>query len=89
MRFSIAPAPLGGTIRGKSALRGRLRALDILYDQEPRNACLQVFTSVFAERFFFDIVERRDGYVSFGAPAEPSRRAARSFLARGPGIPRG
>jgi 4-hydroxyphenylpyruvate dioxygenase len=70
------------------ALLDRLRALDILYDEDERGAYLQVYTSVFAERFFFEIVERRDGYDGFGAPNAPIRLAAQSRLARGPAIPR-
>ena len=70
------------------ALADRLRALDILYDEDEHGAYLQVYTTVFAERFFFEIVERRGGYDGFGAANAPIRLAAQARLARGPAIPR-
>ena len=47
----------------------------------------QVYTRVFAERFFFEVVQRHD-YDGFGAPNAPIRLAAQTRLSRGPGIPR-
>ncbi|MFN3613861.1 MAG: bifunctional sugar phosphate isomerase/epimerase/4-hydroxyphenylpyruvate dioxygenase family protein [Rubrimonas sp.] len=69
-------------------LAARLRALDILYDEDERGAYFQVYTAVFAERFFFEIVERRDGYDGFGAPNAPIRLAAQTRLARDAAMPR-
>jgi hypothetical protein len=76
-RFDLAPD-----------IADRIRALDILYDEDERGAYFQVYTRVFAERFFFEIVERRGGYDGFGAPNAPIRLAAQTRLARGAGMPR-
>jgi 4-hydroxyphenylpyruvate dioxygenase len=76
-RFDLAPD-----------LADRLRALDILYDEDEHGAYFQVYTAVFAERFFFEIVERRGGYDGFGAPNAPIRLAAQTRLARGAAMPR-
>ncbi len=65
----------------------RLRALDILYDEDERGRYFQVYTRVFAERFFFEVVQRID-YDGFGAPNAPIRLAAQTRLARGPTMPR-
>ena len=65
----------------------RLRTLNILYDEDDHGRYFQVYTRVFAERFFFEIVERRD-YDGFGAPNAPIRLAAQTRLSRGAGIPR-
>jgi 4-hydroxyphenylpyruvate dioxygenase len=75
-RFDLAPA-----------LADRLRALDILYDEDERGRYFQVYTRVFADRFFFEIVQR-DGYVGFGAPNAPIRLAAQTRLATAAGVPR-
>ena len=42
-----------------------------------RGAYFQLYTRVFAERFFFEVVQR-DGYQGFGAPNAPIRLAAQS-----------
>jgi 4-hydroxyphenylpyruvate dioxygenase len=79
-RFDLAPD-----------IADRIRALDILYDEDERGAYFQVYTRVFAERFFFEIVDRRggyDGYDGFGAPNAPIRLASQTRLARGAGMPR-
>jgi 4-hydroxyphenylpyruvate dioxygenase len=65
----------------------RLRSLDILYDEDERGRYFQVYTRVFAERFFFEVVQRVD-YDGFGAPNAPIRLAAQTRLARGPAMPR-
>jgi len=68
-------------------LAGRLRALDILYDEDEHGRYFQVYTQVFAERFFFEIVAR-EGYRGFGAPNAPIRLAAQARLSRHPAVPR-
>ena len=68
-------------------LADRLRALNILYDEDENGRYFQVYTSVFAEHFFFEIVSR-DGYQGFGAPNAPIRLAAQSRLSRHPAVPR-
>lgn len=57
----------------------RLRALNLLYDQDAQGgAFLHAYTTSFADRFFFEIVERRDGYRQFGAPNAAVRMAAQA-----------
>jgi 4-hydroxyphenylpyruvate dioxygenase len=64
-----------------------LRRNNILYEREGNAEYLQVYTQAFEERFFFEIVERRD-YRGFGASNAPIRLAAQTRLARHPAIPR-
>ena len=65
----------------------RMAEFNILYDEDDHGRYFQVYTRVFAERFFFEIVERQD-YDGFGAPNAPIRLAAQTRLSRGAGIPR-
>jgi 4-hydroxyphenylpyruvate dioxygenase len=67
---------------------GRLREHHILYDRDGDAEFLQVYTHVFAQRFFFEIVERRGGYVGFGAVNAPVRLAAQAREARPVTMPR-
>ena len=62
------------------ALVDRMRALGILYDEDDAGAYFQVYTHVFANRFFFEVVERRGAYRGFGAANAPVRLAAQSRL---------
>jgi 4-hydroxyphenylpyruvate dioxygenase len=57
------------------ALAARLRTLNIFYDENQTGRYFQIYTRVFAERFFFEIVQR-DGYAGFGAFNAPIRLAA-------------
>jgi len=68
-------------------LADRLRELNILYDEDENGRYFQVYTRVFADRFFFEIVSR-DNYVGFGAPNAPVRLAAQARLSLPPSIPR-
>jgi 4-hydroxyphenylpyruvate dioxygenase len=63
------------------ALADRLRAHDVLYDEDEYGRYFQVYTDVFADRFFFEIV-CREGYQGFGAPNAPIRLAAQARLSR-------
>ena len=46
----------------------RLEALSLLYDQDPNGgAFLHLYTPSFQGRFFFEVVERLNGYAGFGA----------------------
>jgi 4-hydroxyphenylpyruvate dioxygenase len=54
----------------------RLRTRSILYDRDGSGEYLQIYTPPFAERFFFEIVERRGGYAGFGAPSASIRLTA-------------
>ena len=66
----------------------RLREHHILYDRDGETEFLQVYTHVFAQRFFFEIVERRGGYAGFGAVNAPVRLAAQAREARPVTVPR-
>lgn len=70
------------------AFLDRLREHHILYDRDGEAEFLQVYTHVFAQRFFFEIVERRGGYAGFGAVNAPVRLAAQAREARPVTMPR-
>lgn len=65
----------------------RLRANHVLYDRDAAGEFLQIYTKTIAERFFFEIVERR-GYGGFGAANAPVRLAAQARAARPEAIPK-
>jgi 4-hydroxyphenylpyruvate dioxygenase len=61
-----------------------LRQYHILYDQDAQGGeFFHAYTQTFAERFYFEIVERR-GYLEFGAVNAPIRIAAQTRLTRMP-----
>jgi 4-hydroxyphenylpyruvate dioxygenase len=64
-----------------------LRANKILYDREGDGEFFQVYTHIFDERFFFEIVERRN-YQGFGAANAAIRLAAQAREVRPVTIPR-
>ena len=64
-----------------------LRANRILYDREGDGEFFQVYTHIFDERFFFEIVERRN-YLGFGAANAAIRLAAQAREVRPVTIPR-
>ena len=68
------------------ALLDRLRENHVLYDRDGDAEYFQVYTALFADRFFFEIVERRD-YEGFGAINAPVRLAAQSRAAPPSGMP--
>jgi 4-hydroxyphenylpyruvate dioxygenase len=57
-------------------LSERLRALNILYDRDERGEYFQLYSRTYGDGFFFEIVERRNGYQGYGAPNAPFRIAA-------------
>jgi 4-hydroxyphenylpyruvate dioxygenase len=59
------------------ATMAALRANRILYDREGDGEFFQIYTHSFAERFFFEIVERRT-YQGFGAANASIRLAAQT-----------
>ena len=69
------------------ALARRLRENRILYDRDATGEFFQIYTEAFAERFFFEIVERRS-YTGFGAANAPIRLAAQARRARPVNIPK-
>jgi 4-hydroxyphenylpyruvate dioxygenase len=67
-RFDIAPD-----------LLARMRALGMLYDRVRDGEFFHIYTRTFQDRFFFEIVERRN-YDLFGAANTPVRLAAQAGL---------
>ena len=64
-----------------------LRDNQILYDREGEGEFFQIYTHTFDERFFFEIVQRRN-YQGFGAPNAAVRLAAQTRESRKLTIPR-
>ncbi|CCD89677.1 putative 4-hydroxyphenylpyruvate dioxygenase containing a TIM-barrel fold (N-ter) [Bradyrhizobium sp. ORS 285] len=64
-----------------------LRANEILYDRDGDAEFFQVYTHIFEERFFFEIVQRRN-YQGFGAPNASIRLAAQAREVRPDTMPR-
>jgi 4-hydroxyphenylpyruvate dioxygenase len=64
-----------------------MRAHQILYDRDDSGEYFQIYTHVFAERFFFEVVERR-AYRGFGAVNAPIRLAAQTRESRPVTMPR-
>ena len=62
--------------------------LNILYDRDEHGEYFQLYSPNFGEGFFFEIVERRDGYRGYGAPNAPFRIAAQKRHLRPQGLPR-
>jgi 4-hydroxyphenylpyruvate dioxygenase len=70
------------------ATMAALRQNQILYDREGDGEFFQIYTHAFDERFFFEIVERRD-YHGFGAANAAIRLAAQTRESRPLAMPRG
>lgn len=64
-----------------------MRAQHILYDRDEEGEFFQIYTHMFAERFFFEIIERRN-YRGFGAVNAPIRLAAQTRESRPLAMPR-
>jgi 4-hydroxyphenylpyruvate dioxygenase len=64
-----------------------LRENQILYDREGDGEFFQIYTHIFDDRFFFEIVERRK-YQGFGAANAAIRLAAQAREVRPSSIPR-
>jgi len=61
-----------------TALVERLRALGILYDRLEGGEYYHIYTEVFAERFFFEIIQRKGAYDAYGALNAPARMASQA-----------
>jgi 4-hydroxyphenylpyruvate dioxygenase len=55
-----------------------LRAAGVLYDRTPHGSYLHAYTEAFAGRFFFELVQRVDGYDAYGAANAPARMASQA-----------
>ena len=62
---------------GDDAL-SRLQAGHLLYDRDGDGEFLHAYTAPFANRFFFELAERRGGYAGFGAANAAVRMAAQA-----------
>ena len=65
-----------------------MRAQHILYDRDENGEFFQIYTHMFADRFFFEIVERRGTIRGFGAVNAPIRLAAQTRESRPLTMPR-
>jgi 4-hydroxyphenylpyruvate dioxygenase len=59
-----------------------MRALGMLYDRMKDGEFFHIYTRTFQNRFFFEIVERRN-YDLFGAANTPVRLAAQASVTEG------
>ena len=66
----------------------RLRAGNILYDRDEHGEFFQIYSRNYGEGFFFEIVERRNGYAGYGAANAQFRIAAQKRSMRPKGMPR-
>jgi len=71
----------------KPELTERLKANNILYDRDGQGDYLQLYSDIFGEGFFFEIVQRR-GYAGYGASNAIFRIAALKKTLRPEGIPK-
>lgn len=63
-----------------AAFLDRLRGNGVLYDRDATGSFMQIYTNRFADRFFFEIVQR-NSYSGFGAANAPVRLAAQAYAA--------
>jgi 4-hydroxyphenylpyruvate dioxygenase len=56
----------------------RMRALGLLFDRSPQGDYLHIYTESFADRYFFEIVQRVGAYDAYGALNAPARMAAQA-----------
>jgi 3-dehydroshikimate dehydratase len=66
----------------------QMRDANILYDRDDQGEFFQIYSSIYGEGFFFEIVERRGNYGGYGAANAPFRIAAQKRSLRPAGMPR-
>ncbi|SEP65561.1 4-hydroxyphenylpyruvate dioxygenase [Loktanella sp. DSM 29012] len=66
----------------------RLKAGNILYDEDAKGSLYHFYSRPYAGGMFFEIVQRQNGYSGYGAPNAPFRIAAQKRLMRQKGMPR-
>lgn len=69
-------------------LTARLRAAQIMYDEDAGGQFFQLYSTSRPDGFFFEIVQRQGNYQGYGAPNAPFRIAAQKRAARPGGMPR-
>ena len=57
-----------------------LKSHNILYDQDAAGAYFQLYSETLFDGFFFEMVQRRNGYAGYGARNAPVRLAAQTEL---------
>lgn len=62
----------------ESTLVDRIRQLGILFDRTAEGDYFHIYTESFADRFFFEIVERQGAYDAYGALNAPARMASQA-----------
>ncbi len=65
-----------------------LRRFRLLYDRDEAGEYFQFYSRTYGEGFFFEVVERRNGYRGYGAPNATFRIAAQKRSMRPKGMPR-
>ncbi|GGH59202.1 TIM barrel protein [Frigidibacter albus] len=71
-----------------AALVARMRAANVLYDEEPGGQFFQLYSAPRPDGFFFEIVQRQGNYLGYGAANAAFRIAAQKRSTRAPGMPR-
>ena len=69
---------LGARVELADGTLDRLRKSGILYDRSAAGEYLHIYTETFAERFFFEIIQRSGGYDAYGALNSPARMASQA-----------
>lgn len=69
------------------ALRRRMQALNIMYDEEPGGQFFQFYSEAQPGGLFLEIVQRSGDYGGYGAPNAPFRIAAQKRTQRPAGMP--
>lgn len=73
----------------EDAFVARLKRYNILYDRDGSGGeYFQLYSTLYGDGFFFEIVERRGGYNGYGAPNAQFRIAAQKRSMRHAGVPR-
>lgn len=70
------------------ALTARLRAANVLYDEDAGGQFFQLYSLTRPEGLFIEIVQRQGGYRGYGAPNAPFRIAAQKRATRPAGLPK-
>jgi 4-hydroxyphenylpyruvate dioxygenase len=91
--FEVLPIPANYYIDLKTRfdldaqILASLQAANILYDEDASGVYFQLYSRPYGEGFFFEIIERRNGYDGYGAPNASYRTAALKHLSRATGLP--
>lgn len=70
------------------ALTARLRAANVMYDEDAGGRFYQFYSVPRPDGFFFEIVERQGNYQGYGAPNAPFRIAAQKRTVRPDSVPK-